>query len=159
MSCCVVEQHGDIGRRRLTAQALERASEVYHGRRVIVFVHEHRPVGEFCRCRCGGRREEAVEQLYPSSMMRSCSRWQIPGIQCTALVWRSTMMNMASSGSGTWPSRLRGFAMTMVKEQPSAVIIKRVPRPRTTAGPAPSRTYRLFLRRFCFHCFPLPESS
>ena len=59
----LVEQHGDIGRRRLTAQALERR-EAHHDGGHLVFVHQHDLVGEFLIVADAAvAAEEAVEQL------------------------------------------------------------------------------------------------
>ena len=59
----LVEQHGDIGRRRLTAQALERR-EAHHDGGHLVFVHEHDLVGEFLVVADAAvAAEETVEQL------------------------------------------------------------------------------------------------
>ena len=59
----LVEQHGDIGRRRLTAQALERR-EAHHDGGHLVFVHEHDLVGEFLvLADAAVAAEETVEQL------------------------------------------------------------------------------------------------
>ena len=59
----LVEQHGDVGRRGLTAQALERR-ETHHDGGHLVFVHEHDLVGELLVLTDAAvAAEEAVEQL------------------------------------------------------------------------------------------------
>ena len=59
----LVEQHGDIGRRRLTAQALERR-EAHHDGGHLVFIHEHNLIGELLVLTDAAvAAEEAVEQL------------------------------------------------------------------------------------------------
>ena len=64
MLCRVlVEQHGDVGRRRLAAQALERR-EAHHDGSHLVFIHEHDLVGKLLIVADAAvAAEEAVEQL------------------------------------------------------------------------------------------------
>lgn len=63
LSRVLIEQHGDVGGRRLAAQALERR-EAHHDGSHLVFIHEHDLVGKLLIVADAAvAAEEAVEQL------------------------------------------------------------------------------------------------